>query len=416
MKMRNGRLPSLYAVLKRVHLRVTLFAVTLSSFSILLCGFAVIQDYAGHNLNLIAQSASYTLEAAAVFDDAMAANEASAPLKQSEEVAGLTVKNRNGRTLVSWQRPGSGFSFNIDKLCNAMLFPNAVVVPIRHDNQIVGEVRVRGNAGGLMRFAAVGTGTILLCLLLTAIGTWLLARHLQDEIIGPLRAIAAVTHSVRKQRAFDRRVAPANIAEIDAFGDDFNALLDDLENWHNRLEAENRSLSHLANHDGLTGLWNRSYFESELSQVLKNARPDRDRIALLYLDADRFKIINDRFGHAAGDAVLIQISKRIRAELRAGDVCARLGGDEFAILLSPRGDSGQRAMEIGRAIATAMMQPIAIATGDMIDASLSIGIATFPEDGSDGADLLHQADISMYLAKQNRNGIQGNTGKEGADA
>ena len=126
---------------------------------------------------------------------------------------------------------------------------------------------------------------------------------------------------------------------------------------------------------------------------------------MLFLDSDRFKDINDAYGHAAGDAVLVAVATRIRAQLREGDVVARLGGDEFAILLSPlhRVEDAQR---IADKIIDSMLETIQLPGQISVVTSLSIGIAVYPEHGATPGSLLCAADSAMYQAKRLARGGQ----------
>ena len=192
-------------------------------------------------------------------------------------------------------------------------------------------------------------------------------------------------------------VAP--IAEIEALGGDFNSLLAELDDWHHHLRRENERLSHRAAHDDLTGLPNRASFEQCLSSALVQARQDGQPFALLYLDGDGFKAVNDRFGHAAGDAVLVEIAIRLKACLRAGDIAARLGGDEFGLLLAaPAGRDAIARVQL--CLSERMGYPIRLPSGDKVRVGLSVGSAVFPEDGNDAAALVNVADSEMYAAKQ----------------
>lgn len=184
-----------------------------------------------------------------------------------------------------------------------------------------------------------------------------LARRQLRAITGPLRSLAEVAHAARSRRALDRRVPPAAIAELDNLANDFNALLDELESWQTHLQSENETLAHQASHDSLTGLPNRAFFEGRLIRALRNASKLNEQVAVLYLDSDRFKGINDNFGHAAGDAVLTAVATRVRAQLREDDLVARLGGDEFAVLLAPL-HKAEDAERIAEKIIASMEMPI----------------------------------------------------------
>ena len=162
-----------------------------------------------------------------------------------------------------------------------------------------------------------------------------------------------------------------------------------------RKEAE-AQLAFLAHHDPLTGLPNRAYFDHRLGQVLAGA--DRGRgFALCFIDLDRFKLINDSLGHGAGDAVLVEVARRLGSVCRGGDTLVRLAGDEFVILIEGAGDAGSAAAIAGRAL-HALSQPVKAAGRD-IDLTASLGVALCPNDGRDADTLLRNADAAMYAAK-----------------
>jgi diguanylate cyclase (GGDEF)-like protein len=150
----------------------------------------------------------------------------------------------------------------------------------------------------------------------------------------------------------------------------------------------------LAATDDLTGLANRRHFDGRLRAALARAHEDHDKLALLVIDLDRFKELNDALGHNAGDQVLAQVGPRLRTALRADDELARLGGDEFAVLLP-----GARNVDgVARRVRQALEAPFTV---DGIDVRIggSIGVAVFPEHGADAETLLQRADVAMYQAK-----------------
>ena len=164
-------------------------------------------------------------------------------------------------------------------------------------------------------------------------------------------------------------------------------------------------IRHLAHHDDLTGLPNRLLFNYQLPKALARAQRDGTSVGVLFLDLDRFKIINDTLGHDAGDMVLRQIAGHLRSCVRETDTLARVGGDEFTVLVEQLPDT-QYLGTIAEKLLTAMASPLAIG-GNVYQLSGSIGIAMYPEDGADGASLLKNADIAMYGAKASgRNNYQ----------
>ncbi len=157
-------------------------------------------------------------------------------------------------------------------------------------------------------------------------------------------------------------------------------------------------IRHMAHHDALTGLANRTLFADRLDQAMAQAARATDgALAVLYLDLDRFKAVNDCMGHAAGDALLCQVAARLRASLRESDTVARLGGDEFAVL-----QAGGPQPAAAAALAQRLIDSLGLPfdhDGQELDVGVSIGIAIYPDDGADAELLLQNADTAMYRAK-----------------
>ena len=406
-----GTRPTLRSVIGRGHLIVALVGVAMASVSLTLLGVLALRVYADHNLHLIARSINYTVEAAVVFSDKSAATEALALIASTEEVADAQVLDMQGRLLARWQRPETGLLSDLEMQLAKVFLEKPINMPIVHQDRQIGSIVLIGHGGSLMRFLLSGLVGIVLC---TAISAWValyLARRQLRGIIGPLRSLASVAHAARSERAFDRRVPAATIAELDNLGSDFNALLDELESWQTHLQNENETLAHQASHDSLTGLPNRAFFEGRLTRALRNANKLDERVAVLFLDSDRFKEINDNFGHAAGDAVLIAVATRVRAQLREEDLVARLGGDEFAILLTPL-HKAEDAERIADKIIASMEIPIQLPGSTQVLTSLSIGIAVYPDHGVTPGELLDAADAAMYQAKRLSRGAQQTAGAE----
>jgi diguanylate cyclase (GGDEF)-like protein len=153
-----------------------------------------------------------------------------------------------------------------------------------------------------------------------------------------------------------------------------------------------------ADHDGLTGLPNRILFGDRLSRALAHARRNELPVAVMVVDLDRFKGVNDSLGHAAGDELLRQTARRMRAAVRDEDTVARLGGDEFALLL-PHVSGVDGAMAVARRLLASFAEPIELA-GQQVAVSPSIGISLFPQDGDDAESIMEGADAAMYRAKE----------------
>jgi diguanylate cyclase (GGDEF)-like protein/PAS domain S-box-containing protein len=170
-----------------------------------------------------------------------------------------------------------------------------------------------------------------------------------------------------------------------------------------RKEFESKLLR-LANHDALTDLFNRQRFEEEVEHELARVKRFKTQAAILFIDLDRFKYINDSLGHRTGDDLLVQVAHALRGQLRETDVLARVGGDEFAVLLaqSSRVDAETAADRVVAAVRDHRM----IANGQVLSVTTSIGIALAPEHGATAEDLLAHADMAMYQAKESGNGFR----------
>jgi diguanylate cyclase (GGDEF)-like protein len=164
-------------------------------------------------------------------------------------------------------------------------------------------------------------------------------------------------------------------------------------------------VQHLAHHDVLTDLPNRTLFADRLQQSLAKARRDKTQLAVMYLDLDNFKPVNDTLGHAVGDLLLKDAARRMRHGVRESDTVARAGGDEFVVLL-PAVESAQDALAVAEKIRHVLSQPFELA-GHIMSISASIGVAVYPEHGQGEEALLKNADAAMYLAKQvGRNNVK----------
>ena len=158
-------------------------------------------------------------------------------------------------------------------------------------------------------------------------------------------------------------------------------------------------MAHMAQHDTLTGLPNRALFDDRLKQAIVQANRNRGRLALLYVDLDHFKPVNDTLGHAVGDVLLKAVAQRMHDSVRASDTVARIGGDEFVVLL-PTVHDGSDALAVAEKIRHALNQSFEVVAGKMVHISSSTGVAIYPDHGVDEIALSKNADIAMYRSKQ----------------
>lgn len=171
------------------------------------------------------------------------------------------------------------------------------------------------------------------------------------------------------------------------------------------LRRAEEKVHHLAYHDPLTGLPNRMLLAEKLDYIVKVAEMQGGRCAVLFLDLDGFKLINDTLGHGNGDLLLQTVAGRLQSQLRSADILARVGGDEFVVAISDLDQSAEAALKVANKLIKVLGDPVEL-SGKMVSISGSVGVALYPDDGTDRQSLLQAADTAMYYAKnQGKNQI-----------
>lgn len=194
-------------------------------------------------------------------------------------------------------------------------------------------------------------------------------------------------------------------AELVRLGNNFRSMLASLQDARLAQEKYQRELEHSATHDPLTGLPNRLLVGDRLKQAISLATRSQDYVAVLLLDLDRFKVINDTLTHGTGDALLVDVAKRLTALMREGDTVGRLGGDEFMVVMQDVYSEAEAAHLAGKLL-SAIAEPIQT-QGHTLIVSASVGVALSPRDGQKAEELIMHADVAMYRAKESgRNTVQ----------
>jgi diguanylate cyclase (GGDEF)-like protein/PAS domain S-box-containing protein len=206
------------------------------------------------------------------------------------------------------------------------------------------------------------------------------------------KAVGVLVLYSTEKRSFDAEV----LKLLDRMADNVSFALVNLGHEEERRRGQDR-IAYLASHDALTGLPNRAMFGEMLNSAIRLGRRYERKFAVMFIDLDRFKHVNDSLGHAVGDELLKEMSIRFRACLRASDVVARMGGDEFVVLLH-EADEPHDAALVARKLLAAALQPVRVA-GQDCRVTASVGISLFPADAQDEPSLMKNADMAMYRAK-----------------
>lgn len=220
----------------------------------------------------------------------------------------------------------------------------------------------------------------------------------ERRIAGRIRRLAAVAQRLSQGDLTARSQLPHERDELGDLANAFDRMASDLQRQHGSLAAREAEFRHLALHDPLTGLTNRRGLCEVLDHRLAAAGPSRPPFALLLIDLDGFKAVNDRFGHDKGDALLTAVAERLRSTLRARDVISRLAGDEFAVLLNGDPETGFDFAPVLDRLTSVLAEPYALG-GDLVHCPATVGVAVCPTHGMTTAALLKAADVALYAGK-----------------
>ncbi|MFP3601225.1 diguanylate cyclase domain-containing protein [Paraburkholderia sp. SIMBA_053] len=288
---------------------------------------------------------------------------------------------------------------------------NGLARPRQAEGQVLAFVRRPFGASEGNRFIVIGLGkpledvlsgaqllggSIIRMVLIFSALALLLAILFARALTKPLHILAyAATHLFAEHAMETLPVKRTD--EIGILARCFDRLRREIRSQMDALHVKQRELVHLATHDVLTGLPNRMLFMEKLERAIDDATRRREGLAVLFVDLDRFKQINDQFGHSVGDKVLVAVALRLKQVLHSADVVARLGGDEFIVLIEgPR--SAEAAPGIASRIMTTLNEEI-VMDGQGMTVGASIGISQFPDDSGTAEELLLNADAAMYAAK-----------------
>lgn len=237
---------------------------------------------------------------------------------------------------------------------------------------------------------------LLFCISL--IFSWLLSLCLQRHLMAPINNLMSSMELVSHNNDFSLRVNTTTTDELGQLCQQFNTMLQRIDTQNALLKTQKEGLNFLATHDALTFLPNRNLFHDRLQEGLARARRENSGLAVMFIDLDRFKKVNDSLGHDAGDELLKIVAQRIKNTVREIDTIARFGGDEFVVMLT---DIKPEHLEcVANKLKHAIRQTIELHQYQVV-ITPSIGISTFPQHGDNPEQLIKYADVAMYHAKNN---------------
>ena len=397
MNARRARSSTLIESLTRAQLLVYAAAILLASFGASLVGYRYLHQQMRRHLDNLAQITAIESQPALIFDQDAAAADVLRAIPAEEGVTRAELFDANGGLRASSVSTPGGFAGRIADYLDGEHAAAKVIA----DGKIIGEVRLQGGQEPLLLAAFGLIGSDLLVLAFVGGLSVAVSRRNTRRITQPLTQLRTLMRRAIEQRDYTQRAPSADIAEVDDLRAEFNTLLDEIVQRDQSLRAHNSLLRRLAFHDALTGLPNRAMFERALPETLNECERNQGRAALLYLDIDSFKAVNDTFGHAAGDSLLIETANRLQRWLPEGAIGARLGGDEFVVLISPWQHAQGRTQSADAMVADlqAALEQVVPIGAQRIHPGISVGLAIYPDHARNADALLQQADQAMYRVK-----------------
>lgn len=284
-----------------------------------------------------------------------------------------------------------------------------ITEPVNFNDKSIGFIYVRYDKSALFDSPTNFISFLMIVAIVSVLIAFLFAGFFQKILTSPIRKLEKDLEKINQSKNNDMRLNEDSNDDVGKLALGFNKILDRLQRNKNDLSMQGNQLKKLvevrtkqlfqsSHYDTLTDLPNRYLLVDRLRQAITKSSRQNTNIALLFLDLDRFKVINDNFGHQNGDQLLKEVAKRLRDIARKSDTVARLGGDEFVFLLENLDDTKDAARTALRII-ECLNKPFKLQE-HTLHMSTSIGISIYPDDGTDDKTLLKNADISMYYAKK----------------
>ncbi|MDH5469616.1 MAG: EAL domain-containing protein [Gammaproteobacteria bacterium] len=416
-----------------ISMAITMASLLLASVAFITSDRLYAQKTVVDGLNTMTDMIAANSSAAILFGDADAALETLGFLKSQGNIQAGALYLKDGDVFATYRRngfngelPAPGSNKQDVKFSDKY---TEVFRPIVYKNDPIGIVYLRSDMSAVHDRLSWFLWIVVITLVTSLVFAFALSTQLQRIITDPLLRLSAIARRISTEKNFDLRVSGHGRDELGNLIGDFNTMLNEIQTRDRQLkehqaeleervairtqeleianielasskeqaEAVAKRMEYHAHHDALTGLPNRILLNDRIHKGLAHARRQQSMLALLFLDLDRFKIINDSLGHAVGDQLLRVISRRLKSCLREGDTIARLGGDEFMVLL-PDIKSASDAGKIGNKIIKSLTDSISC-NGHELHITTSVGISVYPFDGADADTLVKHADISMYRAK-----------------
>ncbi len=356
-----------------------------------------IKRYELRNIELISTILSSSLTASVVFEDT---HDAASKIAQSGArgmFSSAVLKTDHNTLIARWDNGEKSHNDNmLHHILRCWVFSSPLETNIIHADKVIGHLTITGSISAVADFVKYSVIILLVGFIVVISASVIVSEVLHRSIVESLRNITQLIHNIIGHRDFSRRIPQIEIKEFNILSGDINKLLNEIHSLQASLLSENQSLAAKALKDPLTGIFNRSAFVIHLQKLLDGSA--EHPFVLLFIDCDRFKTINDSWGHSVGDEVLKTISQRLSLFESDNDMVARIGGDEFAILMTRMSDDTQVKQLIADISGTISI-PIILENGMTIHTSVTIGFA-WSRTFDTAKDITERADSNMYKIKK----------------
>ena len=376
---------------------ITIITITLLLATSLLTVFQLRENKTNmiENLTTLARITGDNVEAAILFDNNSDANQVLSELKNDPRIIAAAIYTQDSNQFASYIReketPHAFMPPDKDgHIHESNMMHILQTIISQNDASEIGKVYIMASTKTLDKQLHKNIFITSVIVLISLIIGYFLSFQLQKTISLPILKLSDATNKVKNEKDYSIRIHQNDYQEIEMLCDGFNAMLHEIQNRDDHLQK-------LASYDPLTGLANRKYFSDILSQAIIRGKRKSHKHAILFMDLDRFKHINDSLGHSIGDELLVQVAKRFEFIIRGDDTVARFGGDEFTVLLQEIINSNH-VIEVAERIIDVMKEPFNL-HGHEVVISPSIGIVMYPEHGMSSEQLMRNADTAMYESK-----------------
>ena len=397
------------------------FSITSLSTTFLVNEFIDYREYISTDIKVQAHIIAKNIASPLIFQDHRSARDILEGLKSSQRIQAVAIFTADRQLFTVHQNIGSdqtnllsefkqlqqkgadhrALYQSLHKTALRQSLLNAYPVleePIIFDGQQVGAVIIQSDLLAMfqnIRFLAILVFVVALLTLLMAI---VLGMQFQRIITVPIETLLEGMQRVSLNKDYSHRIPETSNDELGQLMSGFNQMLTEIEIRDQSLFERQQQLDQLAHYDNLTGLANRAMLMDRLHQAVHQAKRYHQKLAILFIDLDGFKEINDTLGHKAGDELLKQVAARLNTIVRGSDTIARLGGDEFTICLHNVA-SAESACIVARKVVELYAEPFTL-EGTACRITGSVGVALYPHDAETVEALLKAADTAMYQAKQ----------------